>query len=175
MNTNFSYHICFVFTCISYLYSPALIWIQYNTNKIWIYSNIFSHSTVANEDPPDCAEQCSAYPNMSYIHFPWIFHSWMCLEVNMLLTRSSTVPPFELPDTLSVSTVRYQTISVPASVRMAQIYNILVEDCMIIDASNAFAHSLRRRTAIVLECVALRRQRQSMRNRRQKDSSWMKG
>jgi hypothetical protein len=20
-------------------------------------------------------EQCSAYPNMSYIHFPWIFHS----------------------------------------------------------------------------------------------------
>jgi hypothetical protein len=89
----------------------------------------------------------------------------------MLLTRSSTLPPFESPDTLSVSTVRYQTISVPASVRMAQIYNILVEDCLIIDASNAFAHSLRRRTAIVLECVALRRQHQSMRNRRQKDSS----
>ncbi|KAJ7899741.1 hypothetical protein B0H13DRAFT_1883735 [Mycena leptocephala] len=40
--------------------------------------------------------------------------------------------------------IRYQTISVPASVRMAQIYNISVEDCLIIDASNAFAHSLRR-------------------------------
>jgi hypothetical protein len=65
------WRIIFIFV----LYSPTRVRIVFvltlNTNTIqydiiWIYSNIFRHSTLGNEDPPNRAEQCSGYPNTCY-------------------------------------------------------------------------------------------------------------